>query len=179
MSTIATLNATMSVGAGNGLALGPATVRGRDGRRLRVERDGVLYEAGLAIPCLPGIGDVVLVAGQDDSAWVIGVIEGRHTVWEVAGDVVIRSAGSIDLSAASGVRVRGTDVALTGERVQLTAGTLTERYGSVYRWVKEAVQDRLGRLRQVIAGTHHLDAKRIVHRAEGEVEIDGDRINLG
>lgn len=162
-----------------GLALGPALVRSRDGRRLRVERDGVLYEAELAIPCLPGVGDTVLVAGQDDRAWVIGVIDGRNTVWEVAGDVVIRSGGSIELSAAAGVRVRGTDVAVTGERVQITAGTLTERCGSVYRWVKDAVQERLGRLRQVISGTHHLDAKRIVHRAQGEVEIDGDRINLG
>lgn len=162
-----------------GLALGPAIVRSRDGRRLRVERDGVLYEAELAIPCLPGIDDVVLVAGQEDRAWVIGVIAGRNTVWEVAGDVVIRSGGSIDLSAAAGVRVRGADVAVTGERVQITAGTLTERCGSVYRWVKDAVQERLGRLRQVISGTHHLDAKRIVHRAQGEVEIDGDRINLG
>lgn len=162
-----------------GLALGPAIVRSRDGRRLRVERDGMLYEAELAIPCLPGVDDVVLVAGQEDRAWVIGVITGRNTVWEVAGDVVIRSGGSIDLSAAAGVRVRGSDVAVTGERVQITAGTLTERCGSVYRWVKDAVQERLGRLRQVISGTHHLDAKRIVHRAQGEVEIDGDRINLG
>jgi hypothetical protein len=168
-----------SATATTAFALGPATVLSRAGRRLRVEREGAVVEAGLAIPCLPGPGDVVLVAGHEGAAWVIGVIEGRHTVWEVAGDVVIRSAGSIDLTAAAGLRLRGAEVAVAGEQVQLTAGTLIERCGSVYRWVKDAVQDRLGRLRQVVSGVHHLDAKRIVQRAEDEVEIDGERINLG
>jgi hypothetical protein len=161
------------------LSLGPALVRGRVGRRVSIERDGQVYEADLAIPHLPGPGDVVLAVGEVGNAWVIGIITSHNTVWEVTGDVVIRSTGSIDFTAAKGLTLRAADVGLTGERVHLTAGTLTERYGSVYRWVKDAVQDRLGRLRQVITGTHHLDAKRIVHRAEGEVEIDGERINLG
>jgi hypothetical protein len=161
------------------LPLGRATVRSRHGRLLTIEREGVECTAELAIPWLPNAGDVVLVAGQHPQAWVIGIIDARHTVWELPGDLAIRAAGSIDLSAATGLRLRAAEVALAGDRVQLTAGTLTERCGSVYRWVKDAVQDRLGRLRQVIAGSHHLDAKRIVHRAEGEVEIDGDRINLG
>jgi hypothetical protein len=160
-------------------ALGPATVRSRNGRQLTIEREGIECTAELAMPWLPNAGDVVLVAGQQPQAWVIGIIDARHTVWELPGDLAIRSAGSIDLTAAAGLRLRAAEVAVAGERVQLTAGTLTERCGSVYRWVKDAVQDRLGRLRQVISGSHHLDAKRIVHRAEGEVEIDGERINLG
>lgn len=161
------------------LPLSPATVLSRNGRQLTIERDGSESIAELAIPWLPEAGDVVLVAGQQPQAWVIGIIESRHTVWELPGDLTVRSAGSIDLSATAGLRLRAAEVALTGDRVQLTAGTLSERCGSVYRWVKDAVQDRLGRLRQVITGSHHLDAKRIVHRAEGEVEIDGERINLG
>jgi hypothetical protein len=161
------------------LPLGPATVRSRAGRQLTIMRDGIECTAELAIPWLPEAGDVVLVAGLEPQLWAIGIIESRHTVWELPGDLAIRSAGSIDLSAAAGLRLRAAEVAVAGERVQITAGTLSERCGSVYRWVKDAVQDRLGRLRQVIAGSAHLDAKRIVHRAEGEVEIDGERINLG
>src|SRR5580658_2169549 len=105
----------MTTGMLTTLALGPATVLSRNGRQLTIEREGIACTAELAMPCLPNAGDVVLVAGQQPQAWVIGIIDARHTVWELPGDLAIRSAGSIDLSAAAGLRLRAAEVAVAGD----------------------------------------------------------------
>lgn len=163
--------------------LGPATVTARDGSRLRLLLDGrpVWATLALAVPYAPRIDDVVLVIGQDEVFYVIGLLSGSGpTTIEVPGDLDLRAPrGSITLSAARGVRLSGDEVALTGRRVQLSGESLVERFGDTYRWVRELVHERLGRLRRVVAGDSHLEAERVVVRARADVHLDGERINLG
>lgn len=163
--------------------LGPATVLARDGQRVRLLVEGRTHWAtlALAVAYAPRPDDIVLAIGQDDVWYVIGVITGSGTTTiEVAGDLDLRApAGSISLSAAHGVRLAGDEVALAGRRVHFSGESLVERFGGTYRWVRELVQERIGRLRRVVAGDSHLEAERVVVRARTDVHIDGERINLG
>lgn len=139
----------------------------------------VRAKLALSSPYQPAVGDLVLAIGQEDTFYVIGVLQGSgKTVFASTGDIEFRTRGRIDL-AAEDVTIRGPRVAIHADRLEVLARSVLERFVEAYRWVKGLFDLRSGRTRQRVDGTFHLSAIRLVQRAEKDVKIDGEKINLG
>ncbi len=64
-------------------------------------------------------------------------------------------------------------------KLNTTVGRLIEKAKNVYRQVDNLNQLKAGRMRTLIKGSYHLKSESINQKAEKEVRIDGDKINLG
>ncbi|MBI2900521.1 MAG: DUF3540 domain-containing protein [Planctomycetes bacterium] len=162
-------------------SLGPATVAGIDGDRVRLERPcgDAWARLALAYPYHPEPGDVVLAIGEED-VYVIGVLSGRgRTLFEAPGDLEIRARGKVGIVAGDEVSVRGPRVSLEADLLETVAGSSLQRLINEFRWVKESTQTHAGRVRTVVEGTSTLHAERVVETAEKDVKIDGRNILLG
>jgi hypothetical protein len=163
--------------------LGPAQVLKAGGNRAQLELPDELVWAtvALAFPYQLAVGDSVLVIGQEGAWYVIGVLRGTgKTTFNAPGDLEIRAPrGSIELTAAKGVRIKSPLVELLSGKLEVLAESVFERYEHATRWVKEAFQLRVGRLRTRVETTYDLKANRILQRAEDDVKIDGRKIDLG
>jgi hypothetical protein len=166
-----------------GIYLGPARVG-------KVARGGALLEfpdqktwatLALAAPYQPVVGDTVLAIAQQDQWYVIGVIEGRGTTAITApGDLELRAPhGEIRLTASEGVRIKSDLVGIVTERFQVAAVSASEKFQRVRRRVAEMYAITAGTLKAAVQATLRLKGKRVVHRAEEDVEIDGQKIRLG
>ncbi|MHC4958041.1 MAG: DUF3540 domain-containing protein [Planctomycetota bacterium] len=158
---------------------------------VRVERDLVLVERdefrawaamALAYRYEPEVGDLLLVAGQEDCYYVIGVIAGKgRVVFSAPGDLELRAPrGNINLAAGGDVRVHGGKrVRIDTPRLEMVAKAVTQRFVRVHRWIRETLHTRAGRVVNRVAGTYQVKADRIVERATDDVKIDGRKIRLG
>jgi hypothetical protein len=163
--------------------LGPARVLTAAGNRAKLELpdEYVWAVVALGMPYEPAVDDVVLAIGQKGSWYVIGLIQARgKTTLTVPGDLEIRAPrGGIQLSAATNVTVKGPEVTIAANKLELFAKSVFERFTAATRWVKEAFQLHAGRCRTRVDGCYELSAERIRERAEREVKIDGSKIHLG
>jgi len=168
-----------------GLYLGPATVSRAAGRRVQLRRPGhgaeEWAELALAFPYQPAPGDVVVVAAQEERAYVIGLLQGSGpSVLVFPGDVTLSAPrGAVRLDAAKGVMMSAPTVEMRAETIELEATTLTQRIQTVFQWVKDLLQVRAGRTRTVVDGTAHQLAERTFIRSEKETKVDGEKIYLG
>lgn len=64
-------------------------------------------------------------------------------------------------------------------KLNSTVGRLIEKAKNAYRQVDNLNQLKAGRMRTVVEGSYHLKSERIVEKAEKDVRIDGEKINLG
>ncbi len=163
--------------------LGPATVLGVEGRRVRlaVGRDEAWAEIALAQPYRPAEGDRVLAIGQERRWYVIGVLHARGpAVLSFAGDVEISAPhGALSLSAGKGVALKGPVVAVRAGRLETVAHTVVQRCASACHTVRELLQVRAGRTRTFVAGTSVQRADRTWVQSTHETKIDGEKILLG
>jgi hypothetical protein len=163
--------------------LGPAQVLKATGNRAQLEMPDELAWAtvALASPYQLAVGDTVLAIGQGGAWYVIGVLRGTgKTTFMVPGDLDIRAPrGSIELTSAKGVRIKSPVVELLADKLEVLAKSVFERFEDATRWVKDAFQLRVGRLRTRVESTYDLKANRILERAEEDVKIDGRKIDLG
>lgn len=163
--------------------LGPAeVVRVAPGRvQIDLPDDQPWAQLALAFPYQPAVGDSLLVVGQDEAWYVIGVLRGAgKTSLTVPGDLDIRAPqGRIEMSAGGGVTIRGPLVRLVAEKLEVAARSVFERFVEATRWVRGAWQLRAGRMRTRVEETYRLQAGRIVEHAEEDVKIDGQKIHLG
>jgi hypothetical protein len=163
--------------------LGPATVvRAAQGRVKLQLPDGCRWaQCALAFTYQPVAGDIVLAIGHSGLWYVIGLLTGTGpSNLTVPGDLEIRAPrGRISLTAATAVELRGHEVRVSANRLEVLAETVFERLSEVTRWVKGTFQLRVGRLRTRVDGTYDVGAGRIVERARRDVKIDGEKIHLG
>jgi Protein of unknown function (DUF3540) len=162
--------------------LGQATV-------LRIESERVLLalpygdawaRSALAYPYHPALGDVVLVVGDEDAAYIIGVLSGTgRTVLVVEGDLELRSSGRMKLTSEECVEIESPHILVKADKLETFARTVFERAVSSYRWVKEVLQLQAGRTRTLVDGHATLQAERITQQAEKDVKIDGRQVYLG
>ena len=64
-------------------------------------------------------------------------------------------------------------------KLNTTVGRLIEKAKNVYRQVDNLNQLKAGRMRTLIKGSYHLKSESINQKADKDVRIDGDKINLG
>ncbi len=163
--------------------IGPATVdRSEAGRVLLRVNDAQVW----AIPALAysysfECEDTVLVIGQNDDWYVIGVLKGRgKTSFHVQGDLqFVSTQGSIDLIAPKGISIKSNRITLMASQLSILAKRLSQRLQSLRTNVKNGVTLVAARVSNTVSGSHRLKAGKIVERADGDVKIDGRKIHLG
>ncbi|MBC3766671.1 DUF3540 domain-containing protein [Neptunicella marina] len=110
---------------------------------------------------------------------------------DAAGEITMNSQ-QFDLSAAKGnikildTSYQGLRLGVTIEKTKLllgkinsTVGRIIEKAANVYRQVDNLHQIKAGRMRTVVDGTYHIKGQRLIEKADKEVRIDGEKINLG
>jgi hypothetical protein len=163
--------------------LGPATVVEMDAATPIVEVEGerVRAEMALAYPYAPAEGDVLLVIGQGEAHYVIGLL---HSKGEVAlrflGDVKLHAvAGELALSGDRGVKVEGDRIALVSKKVEVVAGALWQRASHLYQRVRETLDVHAGEKRELVDGNISVQADRSTTVTRGVTTINGKEIHLG
>jgi len=164
--------------------LGPARVTCAAPHALRVEIRGgeeVEAEMALAYPYAPAEGDVLLVIGKGGEHWVIGVIHGTGKARLAFQGAVEISAqgGPLTLTSDQAVAVRGPDVEVEAGKLQVIAGSVVERFTSLFQRVRDAWSMRAGEAHTIVDGHSHLTAKEASIVTEETMSINGSEIHLG
>jgi hypothetical protein len=164
--------------------LGPATVVTVSDNAVTLQLKGdeqVRARLALAFGYAPVVDDEVLVIGNDDGYYVIGVLNGRGPArMSFNGDVELRSVdGVVKLSGGKGVELDAPELSMRANKMSVMARSLMERFGNAYRNVSEMLSVRAGQQHTVVEDTSYTQAKRATLLTEKEVNINGKKINLG
>lgn len=167
----------------SGVYCGPATILEVSETLLKLQLPGreTTAELALAYPYQPRVNDLVLALGPEDgTVFVVGVLQGKgQTRLRVEGDLEIEASGRLNLRGVKGVNVEGMQISVNADRYEVTARSMIERLGNVYRWAKGTILTFAGRTRTVVEKNATLTAGRIVEKAKQDVVIDGEQIKLG
>jgi hypothetical protein len=164
--------------------LGPGRVTSAAPHALEVEIRGgarVRVEMALAFPYAPGEGDVLLVIGKGDEHYVIGVLHGTgRASLSFQGGVDLRAQGGpLTLSSDQGVAIRGPEVDVEASKLRVTAGSVVEKFTSLYQRVRDAISVRAGQSHTVVDDRSSLVAKNASIVTEDTMNINGREIHLG
>jgi len=164
------------LGPGYVVAVEPheVTVEIRGGERARAQM-------ALSIPYAPAIGDVLLVIGKGEEHYVIGVLHGSGTTsLSFAGAVDLRATGGpLTLSSDQGVAIHGPELEIHAGKLQVLAGAVVEKLGSLYQRVTGALNIHAGKAHTVVDDTSFMTAKNASIVTEETMSINGDEIHLG
>jgi hypothetical protein len=129
----------------------------------------------------PALDDIVLAIGQEDDYYVIGVIRthGKVTLTFPADLEIQAPRGRIDVLSGREIRFRSPRMSLSAVDLEVLARTIRESFTSAYRRVRDLFKIRAGQMSTDVDESCHLYAERIVEKAQKEVLIDGESINLG
>lgn len=163
--------------------LGPAIVLEVNGARVKVLFEGNEVEAvnALAFPFGPKQGDHLLVIGQEEGFYVIGVLhaQGDMTL-TFPGNVRFHTPrGGVLFSAQQPIELQAPEVKVSAGKWTVVAQTLSEKVTSAFRWVKDLASLKAGRQRNHVEGACYERAERRVIKAKKDVRVNGDRIHLG
>jgi hypothetical protein len=165
--------------------LGPAEVVEAStpaGVRVRLP-DGAIATARLALAFTyePRPADVLLVIGNPDGHYVIGVLHGTgKTTMAVAGDVEVRAVGGeLVLAGDKGVRVEGAEVSVRAGKLSMLADTLAQKLNTLRQHVTDLVSLRAGKTHTIVDEAVFQQSKRATILTEETVTVNGKAIHLG
>jgi hypothetical protein len=184
MSSVVMLRGDRNEPADAGPVLGPAEVTGVSPHEVEVRlRRGGLATARIALgyPYDPRVGDEVLVIGDAEGHYVIGVLQGTgRSVLELPGDVDLRAVGGrLRLSGDQGVAIEGPAMDVRVDRLSVIADAVVQRFTSLRQRVVELLSVHAGERHAVIDGTSHEQSKRATILTEENVTVNGKAIYLG
>lgn len=184
MSSVVVLRGDRTEPAEARPSLGPAEVTRVSPHEVEVRlKNGAVARARMALAYAydPRPGDEVLVIGDADGHYVIGVLHGTgRTALEIPGDVELRAVGgTLRLAGDKGVEVDGPEMAVRVGRLQVIAGAVVERFTSLRQRVVELLSVHAGERHTVIEGTSHEQAKSAAIITEENVTVNGKGIFLG
>ena len=164
------------LGAVTVTATGPATLEAR-----LPSGETVHPKMALAFPFVPAEGDSLLVIGQDERYFVIGVIASEgETHLRFRGNVEVRAVdGELALSGEHGVELRGPLVDIKTKKLTVLADKATEVFGTVFTRVKELLSVHAGETDTVVHGQWSNRSKRAALTSEETVSINGEQVHLG
>jgi len=150
------------------------TVEIRGGERARAQM-------ALSIPYAPAIGDVLLVIGKGAEHYVIGVLHGSgKTSLSFQGAVDLRATGGpLTLSSDQGVAIQGPEVEIQTGKLEVFAGAVVERLGSLDQRVRDGLNIHAGTAHTVVEDTSFMTAKNASIVTEETMSINGNEIHLG
>jgi uncharacterized protein DUF3540 len=164
------------LGPGHVVAVGPheVEVEIRGGERARAQM-------ALSIPYEPSAGDVLLVIGKGDEHYVIGVLHGSgRTSLSFQGPVDLRaSGGALTLSSDVAVAIHGPEMEIQTSKLQVFAGAVVEKLGSLYQRVRETLNVHAGKTHTVVDDASFMTAKNASIVTEETMSINGNEIHLG
>jgi hypothetical protein len=145
--------------------------------------DGSIARARLALAFAyePRPSDVLLVIGNPDGHYVIGVLQGTGKAsLSVPGDVEVRAVGGeLVLAGDKGVRVEGGEVRVRAGKLEMLAGAVAQRFGELRQHVADLWSVRAGQAHAVIEGSTYQQSKSATILTEEKVTINGRAIHLG
>ena len=165
------------------LYLGPAKVVETRGTVVEVELpQGNRENARLALAYTyePCVGDEVLVIGNVDGHWVIGVIHGQGpAVLRFPADAELSAGGTLRITADRGVDVRAQDFSVTTQKIRMIASEVAHSFKSLRQRVQELLSVQAGQTHTVVEGSMHSQAKNATILTEEKVSINGKEVHLG
>lgn len=167
-----------------GRYLGPATVTHAGAASLEARLptgETICPKMALAHPFAPAENDSLLVIGEGDRYFVIGVIESTgETLLRFRGNVSVRAVdGALDLHGERGVELRGPKIDLETKKLSVLADKATELFGTVFTRVKELLSVHAGESDTVVHGQWENRSKRAAITSEEVVSINGKEVHLG
>ena len=164
--------------------LGPAVVTCVRPHELEVRlKTGAVVraEAALAFTYEPACDDVVLVIGDADGHYVIGVLQGKgRAVLEIPGDVNVRAVGGVlRLSGDKGVEIASPELSMRVGKLLVLADAAVQRFSSLRQRVTELLSVHAGQSHTVVEGSSHAQSKSATILSEEKVTINGKAVYLG
>lgn len=179
------MNDTLAPSSSSGTLqhLGPARVLALEHSRILVGLGTAQAWAtmAMAVHYQPNVGDVLLVIGNGETFYVIGVLSGSgRTVMNAPGELELSAPhGRIQLHARDGIELRSSVVRLIADKWDAIVGVIRQRCDDLLCQVRGVARWRAKRSETRVDDVHRTQAGRIVQQAEGDVLIDGRKINLG
>jgi hypothetical protein len=164
--------------------LGPARVVSLAASVLEVELPtGERRDAALAfpIPVALAAGDTVLVIGQGEALYAIGVIraEGAARV-SVEGDLDLHARGGVlTLHGDRGVTLRGPALEVLVERFSVLADAAVQKFTTLHQRVKDMLTLHAGESHTIVDETSLQRARKVALIAEETASVNGKQILLG
>ena len=144
---------------------------------------GEEVEAQLAVAFqyTPSAGDRVLVIGNDEGFYVIGVLaaQRRDHNLSFAGDVEVAATGKLRLRGEQGVELTGPEVVGRAGKLEMMARSVTQHYDRVRQRVVELLSLQAGQTHTVVEGSAYTRAKSATLLTKEKVSINGKSIHLG
>ncbi|MBW2534194.1 MAG: DUF3540 domain-containing protein [Deltaproteobacteria bacterium] len=168
----------------DGRYLGTATVirSGPAALEVRLPTGEIVHpKLALAFPFVPAPDDSLLVIGQDDRYYVIGVISSRgETQLRFRGSVELRAVdGELELQGDRGVELFGPEIEIKTRKLTVLADKATEIFGTVFTRVKELMSVHTGKTDAIVHGQWSTRSKRAAITSEEAVSINGKQVHLG
>jgi hypothetical protein len=180
MSSVAYIR---SLPAAEGQYLGPGEVLESGSCAVEVRlRHGAVVRAELALPApyAAEVGDSLLVIGNAEGHYVIGVLSGSgRTELSFRGDVDLRAGGTLRLSAERGVRIEAPEVEMRAGKLKTFAGAVTQTFTELRQRVIELLSVQAGQTHTVVQGSTFTQSKSATLLTEEKVTINGKAIHLG
>jgi hypothetical protein len=182
MSNVARLRIDKAA-EGAAMYLGPAEVVSADVPEIeaRLPR-GELVRARVAVAYAydPRPGDQVLLIGNADGHWVIGVLSASGpAILSFPGDAEVRAAGVLTLSADKGVAVAAPQVEVQTSKLRAVASEVVSTFQSLRQRVSELLSVHAGSSHTIVDGPMHTQAKSAAILTEEKVSINGKSVHLG
>lgn len=184
MSNVTVLRSDRSGAASPRDYLGPAEVVEALPHEIEVRLpSGVAARARLALafPYQPAAGDEVLVIGNAEGHYVIGVLRGSgRTALSFQGDVDLRAEGGVlRLSSDKAVEVAAPELLMMAGRLQQIAETVAQKFVSLRQTVTELLSLRAGQSHAIVEGSSFSQSRTHTILTEEKVTINGKDIYLG
>lgn len=141
----------------------------------------VQAQMALSIAYEPCVGDVLLLLGKGDDHYVVGVLRGSgKTSLSFQGAVDVRATGGpLTLSSDVGIVLHGPETEIHAGKLQVFAGSVVEKLGSLYQRVRDALQVHAGKTHTVVDDASFLTARNAAIVTEETMSINGNEIHLG
>ncbi|WP_432240474.1 DUF3540 domain-containing protein [Herbaspirillum robiniae] len=105
----------------------------------------------------------------------VAVVGAQVEVAGVQGEVRFQQL----TTSAQQVQARFGAVSTMAQSVTSTVGRLVQKARDSFRWTENLDETRAGRVRMQVKDRFHMKAKHTTMLAEGQVKIDGEKIDLG
>ena len=159
---------------------------------LQPERgDTVLVCSGVAVG-VTSVAYILAVLSRTDPQQGALLLPGGASLTADNGNLSI-AARRIDLAGQQALKLQAPDLAITAvqadmkfnslstiaQTITTTVGRLLQKATDSFRWTQNLDESRAGRMRLQVSERLHIKAKHASMIAEGQVKIDGEKIDLG
>jgi hypothetical protein len=165
------------------ICLRPVKVVAVDRQCVQIDLLGSAKWATMALPFKyqAMVGDHVLVIGQQNAFYVIGVIEGKgKTTLMANGDLELHAVkGKIDMVASEGVNIRSNSFQVIAKKLDYVADNVLQRFQNLTSRIKDIFELEAGSVNTKVETSYRLKAEKINQKAREDFKLDGKKIHLG